>query len=150
MNVLIDTNLLLRFVQPAHPMQPVAEAAMDALRLGGDVPCIVPQVLCEFWVVSTRPVKDNGRGLTPAVVDAELTTILTRFPLFDDTTAVFPEWRSLVVTHAVSGKPAHDARLVAAMRVHGLTHLLTFNVADFTRFPVTVLDPASVAAPPTP
>ena len=34
------------------------------------------------------------------------------------------------------------------MRTHRLTHLLTFNVADFARFPgITILDPLAVAAP---
>jgi predicted nucleic acid-binding protein len=64
-----------------------------------------------------------------------------------------PEWERLVTLHHVTGKNAHDARLVAAMVVHGITHLLTFNTADFVRFPgVMALDPASVAAssPPTP
>ncbi|MCG6133823.1 MAG: hypothetical protein MET45_04030 [Nostoc sp. LLA-1] len=28
----------------------------------------------------------------------------------------------------------HDARLVAVMCVHGLTHILTFNISDFTRY----------------
>ena len=28
----------------------------------------------------------------------------------------------------------HDTRLVAAMKVHGLSHILTFNVKDFKRF----------------
>lgn len=39
---------------------------------------------------------------------------------------------------------------MTAMRVHGLTHLLTFNGTDFTRYPgITVLDPSAVV-PPTP
>ncbi|MEK7832647.1 MAG: hypothetical protein AAB401_16260 [Acidobacteriota bacterium] len=43
------------------------------------------------------------------------------------------------------GKPAHDARIVAAMKVHGIAHLLTFNVGDFKRFPnITVVSPDEV------
>jgi hypothetical protein len=49
----------------------------------------------------------------------------------------------------VSGKKAHDARLVAAMLAHGLSRLLTFNVSDFARYPgITVLEPAQVLAGP--
>jgi hypothetical protein len=45
------------------------------------------------------------------------------------------------------GKPAHDARLVAAMERHGLTHLLTFNLVDFQRYAgLELLDPHQVAA----
>jgi hypothetical protein len=38
------------------------------------------------------------------------------------------------------------------MRTHGVTRILTFNVADFSRFPgLVLLDPATlVPAPPTP
>jgi len=39
----------------------------------------------------------------------------------------------------------HDARIVAAMVVHGITQLLTFNAADFNRFSdIVVLTPAGV------
>jgi hypothetical protein len=30
---------------------------------------------------------------------------------------------------------AHDTRLVAAMLVYGIKHILTFNVSDFARYP---------------
>ncbi len=36
--------------------------------------------------------------------------------------------------YRVSGKNAHDARLVAVMKPHGITRILTFNAADFARF----------------
>ncbi len=49
--------------------------------------------------------------------------------------------------HAIVGKNAHDTHLVAAMVVHGITHLLTFNKQDFQRFTnITVLSPADVVA----
>ena len=52
---------------------------------------------------------------------------------------------------AVSGVQVHDARLVAAMRVHGLDRLLTLNVADFSRYPGIVAvhprDAARLAVP---
>jgi hypothetical protein len=45
----------------------------------------------------------------------------------------------------VVGKNAHDARLVAAMNVHGLTQLLTFNNQDFQRYPgISVVTPDDV------
>ena len=44
------------------------------------------------------------------------------------------------------GKQAHDARLVAAMIAHRLTHLLTFNTDDFKRFSeITVVAPRSIS-----
>jgi predicted nucleic acid-binding protein len=38
------------------------------------------------------------------------------------------------VDYRVSGVQVHDARLVAAMRVHGVRRILTFNTKDFARF----------------
>jgi predicted nucleic acid-binding protein len=149
MNVLLDTNIVGRMAEAGHPQHQTAVDAVTALVGRGDVPCIVPQVLYEFWVVATRPVTANGLGLTPAQADIELSRLEGLYPLLPDGPGIYPEWRRLVATHQVSGKTAHDARLVAAMTVHGLTHLLTFNTADFVRFPgITALDPFGLASPP--
>jgi hypothetical protein len=40
-----------------------------------------------------------------------------------------------VVIHSVIGVKVHDAKLVAAMVVHGITHLLTLDEHDFARYP---------------
>ena len=150
MTVLVDTNVLLRGVQFSHPMRQTADDALTRLRQDGHTLCVVPQVVCELWVVATRPVvAKNGLGKTPAEAALMVGVILSTFRLLPDSEDIFPAWRALVTTHAVSGKPAHNARLVAAMQVHGVTHLLTFNVTDFSRFPVTALDPAAVAVAPT-
>jgi predicted nucleic acid-binding protein len=43
----------------------------------------------------------------------------------------------------VLGTQLYDARLVAAMLAHGIDRILTFNVADFSRYGVAVLHPAA-------
>lgn len=151
MNVLLDTNILARMAQPGQPPYRVAHDAAGVLTSRGDVPCVVPQVLYEFWVVATRPAAQNGLGMTAAQADTELGRVERLFPLLRDDARIYPEWRRLVMAHQVTGKPAHDARLVAAMTVHGLTHILTFNTADFARYPgIKALDPAVVVSPPRP
>jgi predicted nucleic acid-binding protein len=66
--------------------------------------------------------------------------------LLADNERIHHEGRRLIVTHAVSGVQVHDARLVAAMNVHGVTRLLTFDQRDFTRYPgITVEHPRQVA-----
>jgi predicted nucleic acid-binding protein len=68
------------------------------------------------------------------------------FPLLPDTPAIYPVWESLVIQYQVSGKPAHDARLIAAMQVHGLTSILTFDKSGFSRYAgVEVVDPRDAA-----
>jgi predicted nucleic acid-binding protein len=151
MNVLLDTNILGRMAEPGTSQHQAAVDAVAALLTRGDTPCLVPQTLYEFWVIATRPKAANGLGLTPSEALAEVTRVEGLYPLLGDTPAIYAEWKNVVSTFGVSGKNAHDARLVAAMTVHGLTHLLTFNTADFARFPgITALDPASLAAPGTP
>ena len=60
---------------------------------------------------------------------------------------MYYEWENLVLNYQCRGKVAHDTRLVAAMTVHGLTSILTFNGADFARYPgILVLDPRTVVA----
>src|SRR5712691_4211150 len=95
---------------------------------------VVAQNLIEFWAVATRPVIDNGLGLTVAQAEQEVTKLKALFTILPDTADILPEWEQLVVKHQVLGKQAHDARLVAAMNVHNLTNLLTFNDGDFKRF----------------
>jgi hypothetical protein len=43
--------------------------------------------------------------------------------------------------HAIIGKQVHDARLVALLNVHGVPHLLTFNVHDFQSFGSLAVSP---------
>ena len=150
MKVLVDTNVVARIAQPTHSHHQTALAALAALESPPGEMFVVPQVLYGFWTVCTRPAGDNGLGLTTAQAQVEQAKALSLFALLPDTPAIFPKWQRLVSRHDVKGKTAHDARLVAAMSVHGLAHILTFNGADFARYPgTTVIDPAS-AAPSSP
>jgi predicted nucleic acid-binding protein len=65
--------------------------------------------------------------------------------LLPEVPAIYPIWEALVTRYQVSGKPAHDARLVAAMQAHGLTAILTFDRSGFSRYAgVEIVHPADV------
>ncbi|HEY4235112.1 MAG TPA: type II toxin-antitoxin system VapC family toxin [Lacipirellulaceae bacterium] len=134
MRILLDTNVLCRLADRGHPLHSVAEDAIAKLRSEGHELCLVPQVLYEYWVVVTRPAADNGLGMDVGAADQAANLWLELFTLLRDERGVFDEWRSLLRQYGVRGKAAHDARLVAAMKRHGLSRLLTFNVADFARY----------------
>jgi predicted nucleic acid-binding protein len=145
MSTQLDTNILTRLAQPTDPAHGTARAAVVKLQAAGRGPCIVPQNLYEFWAVATRPVANNGLGLTVPECQAEVARLKALFPLLPDAPALCAVWESLVVAHNCKGKVAHDARIVAAMMTHGLSDLLTFNTADFARFSgITAIDPAIV------
>ncbi len=146
---LLDTNILLRLAKATDPAFPVVDAALTNLVTQGHTPCIVPQNVYEFWVAATRPVTNNGLGLSVAECQVEVARHRRLYRFLPDQPGLFAEWESLVGTFHCSGKVAHDARLVAAMRAHGLSRLLTINVVDFARYPgITVIDPFVFGAPP--
>ncbi len=49
-----------------------------------------------------------------------------------------------MVRHQVSGTKVHDAKLVAAMHVHGIGKILTFNTADFARSEIDAIHTLAV------
>lgn len=145
MQWLLDTNIPLRWAQPNHPHCPIAELAVNRLLDRGDEVFLTPHNLIEFWNVATRPQDVNGLGLSPAETAAKVERLEAIFPLALDTLAVYPVWRSLVTSANIIGVRVHDARLVAVMQVHGLTHLLTFDTGDFQCFNgITVVHPQDV------
>ncbi|MEK6701388.1 MAG: type II toxin-antitoxin system VapC family toxin [Planctomycetota bacterium] len=142
MRVVLDTNVILRASQPMHTHAKPAFESMKRLTDARHELCIVPQVLYEFWVVATRPATENGLGLPVAQADAEVSRLLGLLTFLDDAKDLFRRWRALVTERQVQGKAAHDARIVAAMSLHGVDTILTFNRADFERYPgIVVMSP---------
>lgn len=111
-----------------------ATRALTRLREQGEGLCVARQNLIEFRNVASRPLDKNGLGLSTAEADLELDIAERDFDTLPENDAVYDMWRRLIAAKGVSGKQVHDARLVAFMLVYGVTHLLTFNGADFKRF----------------
>jgi predicted nucleic acid-binding protein len=132
--VLVDSNVLIRWLQPRDPLFPVIKASIAHLAQAGAVLCYTSQNLGEFWNVLTRPVARNGYGMTPEGADRQARKVEARFRLLADNLAVHTEWRRLLLAYRVSGVQVHDARLAAAMPVHGVRRILTLNKSDFARF----------------
>ena len=131
---LVDSNILIRWVQPGVPDFEIVRRAIQYLEDSRDIPCYTSQNLGEFWNVLTRPVDKNGYGLVLDSVLARTQQVEAKFRLLPEDLKVHLEWRRLLVTHRVSGTQVHDARIAAAMQVHGVKRILTFNTRDFARF----------------
>jgi predicted nucleic acid-binding protein len=142
---LVDTNILLRLARRSDPQHKLVDAALAKLALEGTTLHYTHQNIAELWNVMTRPTDRNGFGLTVAEAEREVRVIEAGMILLPDSEAVYQEWRRIIVQHAVSGVQVHDARLAAAMRVHGVGNILRLNATDFTRYEeITVLHPSSV------
>ncbi len=128
---LLDTNVVLRFCNPSDVQHQLATEAISRLLAQADECLLTAQVLIELWVVATRPVEVNGLGWTVEQTRDTIDQLLNRFPLLEETSQIFPNWLDLVTISKVMGKRTHDARIVAVMLAHKVTHLLTFNPSDF-------------------
>lgn len=149
---LVDTNVLLRFMDRSHPLHPAIRIAVRTLRQDGQQLRVASQNCIEFWNVATRPLERNGFGLTPPETEQLLHLVERLFPVLPDSSEVYQEWRRLVVDFGVSGVQVHDARLVASMKVNNISHILTLNVDDFKRYlseGITAVKPDTVGRPNT-
>jgi predicted nucleic acid-binding protein len=100
---------------------------MKVLFREGSRLCLAKQSLIESWVVATRPRDVNGFGLSAQFAVNQLARARRVFHILAEGDEIHREWESLVAHHQVLGKAAYDARLVAAMRVHGIQRILTYN-----------------------
>jgi predicted nucleic acid-binding protein len=144
---LVDTNILLRLTRRSDPQHSKVNASLAMLAESGTTLFYALQNIAELWNAMTRPIPRNGFGLTAVEAEREVLVIEAGMSLLPEREAVYREWRRIVVQNNVSGVQVHDARLAAIMSVHGVSHILTLNVADFSRFRgLTVVHPDNVQA----
>lgn len=142
---LVDTNLFVSILAKDNPWHNTAKKSVSTLVQQKNHLGFVPQNIYEFWNVCTRPMEKNGLGLTDQATALAVEDLENSFTLHPDTPKIYSVWKTLVAKYQVRGIQVHDTRLVAACLVHGLSHILTFNVKDFQRFSeITVVHPEKV------
>ncbi len=142
---LVDTNILLRMTRRSDPEHQLVDTALARLASQGTIFHYTHQNIAELWNAMTRPQARNGLGLSAADAEREVRAIEAGMIFLPDSEAVYREWRRIVVQQGVVGVQVHDARLAAAMYVHGVGHVLTLNVTDFSRFSgLTAVHPSSI------
>ena len=114
--------------------------------MSGEELLVTPQNIAEFWRVVTTPRgrRPGGLGLTASEARLRRENIRRDFTLLRDEPALYDAWERLLDQYQVIGLAVFDARLVAAMQIHRLDRILTFNITDFARYGVSVLDPKAV------
>jgi len=145
---LFDTNILLRLSDRISANYALARDATYILIDQGHKCCLTSQIIIEFWVVATRPTEVNGLGWTPERTKNQINQFLTRFTVLEETPEIFTLWFQLVTDYNIKGKSTHDIRLLAVMKAHSITHLLTFNPDDFVPLPnIIILQPQDLLNP---
>jgi len=142
---LVDTNILLRMTRRSDPQHQLVDTALARLASQGTILHYTHQNIAELWNAMTRPLARNGFGLTVVEADREVRVIEAGMSFLPDNAGVYREWRRIVLELGVLGVQVHDARLAAAMYVHRVSHILTLNVTDFSRFSaLTAMHPGSI------
>src|SRR6266853_1961839 len=120
--IALDTNVLIGGIQTFDPeLRVTARRAVKSLYRQGEQLVCFPQNLVEFWNASTRPANANGLGFSPE----QAARYVDRF-------------QSLL-------RLLHEARIVAAMTVHKVTKILSFDLDDFKRYTgISALHPKDV------
>jgi predicted nucleic acid-binding protein len=148
MRALLDSGILLRLVNRSDPAHATIRDALRFLKKRGDTLVMAPQNVAEFWNVCTRPPSARGGyGLSVAETGQRVRLLERLFAILPETPVSYAPWRKMLVAHSVMGVQVHDARLAALMITHGVLHIMTFNAADFSRYPTVVANsPAEVVA----
>src|ERR1039457_6804439 len=143
--IAVDTNVLVGAIQTFDPtLRASARRAVKSLYRAGEELLCFPQNLIEFWNASTRAANSNGLGFSPDQAARYLDRFQTILRILPETPEIFPAWRKLVLQYRVSGIKVHDVRIVAAMSVHQVPKILTFDLDDFKRYEnITVVHPSS-------
>jgi predicted nucleic acid-binding protein len=130
---LLDTNILLGFVNTASPERQLVFDAVSRLVAQRHKCVITGQVLVEFWVVATRPKNVNGFAWTVEKTSEAVDKLISQFELLEENPLIFNYWLQLVTTIRTSGKRVHNLRLVTVMQSHGVENVLTLNPKDFPK-----------------
>ena len=84
-----------------------ATHALAVLPANGNELVIVAQNLIEFWAVATRPIVNNGLGITTSDAANELTKLKRLFTVLPETEDILQRWEQLVIKYDVIGKQSH-------------------------------------------
>lgn len=132
--ILLDTCVLTAYFNRSHLHNVAVTNQIVQFFQENQSPVLAPQCLYEFYVVATRPQTANGIGLSPKDAFSTIAQAENLFPVLPDTVDLFPKWKKLLQQFHITGKTAHDTRLVAWMLIHRVNQLYTLNVAYFQRY----------------
>ena len=142
--ILLDANIALRLASPRTSSTLSPRWRSSVLHSRGETFAIVPQTIYEFWAVATRPLAVNGLGLSVPACQTEIGKLMTY-------TTFLPDQPGFICRMGVAGRhssmPGQGIPRCPTRCRHAdawFDQILTFNVADFQRYPgLTVIDPAA-------
>ncbi len=129
----LDTNTLIYATNSAAPLHQVANQFIQTTFAAGIQLTVSTQILREYLATATR-LSTQGVNFPQSDILANLQLFQSRFRVVEDNLQLFSALMGLFQNYSFAGKQVHDANIVATMQIYGITHLLTHNVSDFSRF----------------
>lgn len=133
--VFLDTNILLTATDESRAFHETARKLIARGGAAGLHGATSGQVIREYLVVATRPLAENGLGLSSADAIGNIVKMTRRLQFYDERESVSVRLRRLVGAGGIRGKAVHDANIVATLIEHGIEWLVTENPEDFAGYP---------------
>jgi predicted nucleic acid-binding protein len=141
--LLVDTNVLLEATDEGRRFH---VRAMDLFRNASDDGVdlyLGTQVLREYLVVATRPIENNGLGMTTNTALDNIKRFRKRSSLVAETLQageLFIEWAA---KYGTRGKKLHDLQILATASVARMHALITANEKDYPKSSLITVIPLS-------
>ncbi len=129
----LDTNILVYASDKSSPWHQSSKEAINKLLSDGFRLFISPQILREYVSVASR--STGTEKPTPwDLILKNYEDFQTYFTLLDEGNNSVNQLSKLLSKVPAAGKQVHDANIVATMLAHNVSHLLTHNTVDFSRY----------------
>jgi predicted nucleic acid-binding protein len=141
--VLVDTNVLLEASDEGRQFHMQAMAVFQTALASGVDLFLGTQVLREYLVVATRPVENNGLGMSIETALENIRRFRRRTSLIAESLSageLFLEWAG---QFGIRGKRLHDLQILATASTAGMNALLTANGRDFPKSSPLAIIPLS-------
>ncbi|MCC5790192.1 MAG: type II toxin-antitoxin system VapC family toxin [Opitutales bacterium] len=133
--IFVDTNVFLSATDRDRETHGEAIAFLEEGFAGKHRLFASSQIFREYLVVATRPISQNGLGLTATAAVDNVRKFQQLVHILEENRETSDRLIELTQRHTLRGKRIHDANILATMQANGLTHLKTWNPADFETFP---------------
>lgn len=130
--VFLDTNILVysTFEDYDAAKHIKSREAIDSLSVSGKTLFISPQVLREFYAVSTNK-NIFKKPLTGKQAVQKIKEFLDVFSVVFESENTIHRLITLLDKHAITRQKVHDMNIAATMLDNNIRHLVTFNRDDF-------------------
>jgi predicted nucleic acid-binding protein len=90
--ILLDTNIVIHGNQPGSPHYNTITQRLIEFAENAEDLIICPQVLYELYVVATRPIAQNGLGISSDEASAKIENLIDTYTFINDPDNLFSTW----------------------------------------------------------